>query len=132
MIIWSGWPVRRNYVNKGIWTCVKFKIFSFFFKISVTKFWNFLIILTGLAIKDHKGGLNDYKWAKKEFFGDHKKSLIEHNLTNTDLFLVDRGYLDRGSTVVTKPCQQWLIHIYFHATNLISTTGLTHSGLSNF
>ena len=90
--------------------------YSVLFEILVTKFWNFLIKLTGLAIKDHKEGLNDYKWAKKSF-GDHKKSLIEHNLTNTDLFLVDRGYLDRGSTVVTKPCQQWLIHIYFHATS---------------
>ena len=60
MIIWSGWPVRRNYVNKGIWTCVKFKIFSFIRNFSY-KILNFLIKLTGLAIKDDKGALNDYK-----------------------------------------------------------------------
>ena len=74
-------------------------------------------------------------WTKNASFSEKVlisiiKSLIEHNITDTDLFLVDRGY-DRGPSVVTKPCQQWLIHIYFHATSDFDYR-FNPLGLSNF
>ena len=48
--------------------------------------------------------LNDLNWTKNASFREKVlisiiKSLIEHNITDTDLFLVDGGY-DHGSTAV--------------------------------